>query len=112
MWMDTKPSAPSDSHFRIEEVGLGSPFLEAVIKLHAAGKGRLGPFPKGAFEDHAQRRMILVAVSPNNIVAGYLLYRVARNRAAVVHLTTSDSFRSKGVARLLVDCLKARTRHL
>src|SRR5437899_828449 len=98
--------------FRIEKVGLDSPLLESVIKVHAASESYFGPFPKGAFEDHARRRMILVAVSPDKIVAGYVLYRVAKNRAAVVHLTTSSRFRGKGVARLLVDALKARTHHL
>ena len=58
------PNPHSDAgQFRIDEVGLDSPLLEAVIKLHAAGKARLGPFPKGAFEDHARRKMILVALS-------------------------------------------------
>jgi GNAT superfamily N-acetyltransferase len=111
-----KPKSTPASHFRIEEVGLDSPLLEAVIKLHAAGKARLGPFPQGAFEDHARQKMILAAVAPDNSVAGYLLYRVAKsvtkNRASIVHLITNDSFRGKGVAQLLVDCLKERTRHL
>jgi GNAT superfamily N-acetyltransferase/predicted nucleic acid-binding protein len=102
--------------FRIEEVGLNSPLLEVVINLHAASKARLGPFPQGAFEDHARQKMILAAVTPENSVAGYLLYRVAKsatkNRASVVHLTTRDTFRGKGVARLLVDYLKVRTHHL
>jgi GNAT superfamily N-acetyltransferase len=111
-----KPEPTPANQFRIEEVGLNSPLLEAVIKLHAAGKARLGPFPQGAFEDYARQEMILVAVAPDNSVAGYLLYRVAKsatkNRASIVHLTTNDSFRGKGVARLLVDCLKTKTRHL
>jgi ribosomal protein S18 acetylase RimI-like enzyme len=102
--------------FLIEEVDLNSPLLDAVTKLHAIGKARLGPFPQGAFEDHARQKKILVAVSPENEVAGYLLYRVAKtvrkNRASIVHLTTSGSFRGQGVARLLVDCLKTKTRHL
>lgn len=112
------PGAKSTSanQFRIEEVDLNSPLLDAVIKLHAAGKARLGPFPQGAFEDHARQKKILAAVTPENQVAGYLLYRVAKsitkNRASIVHLTASDSFRGQGVARLLVDCLKAKTRHL
>ena len=59
-----------DHQFRIEEVGLDSPMLEAVIKLHAAGKARLGPFPQGAFEDHARQKMILAAVASDNSVAG------------------------------------------
>lgn len=91
---------------------MDSPLLEAVILLHAAGKNRLGPFPKGAFEEHARRKMILAAIAADKTVAGYLLYRVAKNRAAIVHLTTSANFRGKGVARLLVDRLKEKSKHL
>jgi GNAT superfamily N-acetyltransferase/predicted nucleic acid-binding protein len=107
------PNPHSDAgQFRIDEVGLDSPLLEAVIKLHAAGKARLGPFPKGAFEDHARRKMILVAIAADKTVAGYLLYRVAKNRAAIVHLTTNANCRNKGIARLLVNHLKERSKHL
>ncbi len=111
--MPTNPeNKTSGGQFRIVEVGLDSPFLEAVIKIHGSIRGRLGPFPKGAFEDHAQRKRILAAVTPEDVVAGYLLYRVAKNRAAIVHLAISTSFRGKGIARLLVDRLKSRTRDL
>jgi hypothetical protein len=102
--------------FRIEEIGFNSPLLEAVIKLHTSGKARLGPFPRGAFEDHARQNRIIVAVAPDNTLAGYLLYRVAKsvtkNRATIVHLTTSNIFRGRGVAQLLVGFLKKKTRHL
>jgi hypothetical protein len=66
-----KPKSTPASQFRIEEVGLDSPLLEAVIHLHAVSKARLGPFPQGAFEDHAREKMILAAVTPDNSVAGY-----------------------------------------
>ncbi len=111
--MSATPSPHSDAgQFRIEEIGLNSPLLEAVIKLHTAGKSRLGPFPRGAFEDHAQRNLILAALAADESVAGYLLYRIAKNRAAIVHLTTNRNHRNKGVARLLVDHLKEKTKHL
>ena len=105
---------PIHGQFLIEEVDLHSTSFEAVIQLHTAAKARLGPFPRGAFEEHAQQKRILAAIGPDNTVAGYLLYRVSftKNRASIVHLTTSNAFKSKGVARLLMDCLKARTRHL
>lgn len=96
----------------VKEVGLHSPLLEEVIKLHAAGKSTLGPFPRGAFEDHACRNLILAAITPNQEVSGYLLYREAKNRATIVHLTTSTSFRGQGIARVLVEALKAKTKHL
>ena len=116
MSVDAKRQTSGSNRFRIEEVGLNSPLLEGVIGLHAAGKSRLGPFPQGAFEDHARQKKILAVVTPDNTVAGYLLYRVAKsatkNRASIVHLTTSSNFRGKGVARMLVDRLKEETRHL
>jgi hypothetical protein len=100
------------SGFQIENVDLNSVHFEAVIRLYATSKARLGPFPRGAFEDHARRKLILAAVSSDGELVGYLLYRVARNRAAIVHLTTSNGFRKMGIARLLMDCLKSRTSHL
>jgi ribosomal protein S18 acetylase RimI-like enzyme len=114
--MSARAKSTPAPQLRIEEVDLNSPLLDEVIKLHAAGKARLGPFPQGAFEDHARQKKIFAAVTSENEVAGYLLYRVAKsarkNRASIVHLTTSTSFRGQGVARLLVDCLKAKTHHL
>lgn len=82
------------------------------MKLHAARKARLGPFPEGAFQDHAAKKQILASVTPDGVLAGYLLFRIAKNRAVIVHLTTSDGFQTKGIARLLVDELKAETKHL
>ena len=63
--------AKHSPEFHIEEVGLDSPLLEAVVKLHTAGKSKLGPFPMGAFEDHARQKLILAAVASDKSVAGY-----------------------------------------
>jgi len=84
------------------------------VNLHAAGKSKLGPFPLGAFEDHARQKLILAAVTADKTVAGYVLYRVARKnrRASIVHLTTSEQFRGEGVARLLVERVKENTKYL
>jgi GNAT superfamily N-acetyltransferase len=114
MVTEVQSNAAQRGQFRIEEVGLGSPIFDEVVKLHAVGKARLGPFPRGAFEDHARLKMILAAISDENILAGYILYRVARraNRASIVHLSTSERFRKNGVARLLVNRLKEKTKHL
>lgn len=100
--------------FSIVSVGLESPHLSQVMALNAVRKSRLGQFPTGAFEDHAGRKLILAAIAPNNSLAGYLLYRVAlsKSRASIVHLATADEFHGQGIARLLVDRLKAETRHL
>jgi predicted nucleic acid-binding protein len=80
--------------------------------LHTANKSTLGVFPKGAFEEAARRNWILVAITPNNAVAGYVVYRLAKNRVAVTHLTSDKWFQRQGVARLLMDALKSETKHL
>jgi GNAT superfamily N-acetyltransferase len=106
----------TDETLRMEEVDLGSTLLDAVVSLYSAAKTRLGPFPKGAFEDHARQGKILGAIASDGTLAGYLLYRVAKsatkNRASIVHLTSHNDFRNQGVGRLLVDHLKQRTKHL
>lgn len=110
--MSTGDQPGSINQFRIVEVTLKSPLLEEVILLHSSGKNRLGQFPRGAFEEHASRQRILAAISAEGQMAGYLLFRVAKSRAAIVHLTVHNAFRGKGVARNLVESLKQRTRHL
>jgi hypothetical protein len=98
--------------FGIQHIGPDSPLLAEVLLLHSASKNRVGAFPKGAFEEAARRNWILVAIAPDGAVAGYLVYRVARNRAAVTHLVTGRGYQSQGGARSLMDALKLETRHL
>jgi hypothetical protein len=54
----------------------------------------------------------LVAITPENTLAGYVVYRVAKNRAAITHLTASKVFHGQGVARSLMEALKLETKHL
>jgi len=98
--------------FQIEHIGPDSPLLAEVVLLHAASKSNLGAFPKGAFEEAARRKWILVATTPENTLAGYVVYRVAKNRAAITHLTASKVFHGQGVARSLMEALKLETKHL
>lgn len=86
--------------------------LESVIALHRADSRQLGFFPRGAFEDHARMGQILVARNERDEVLGYLLYRVAKQRAMIVHLCTAPGARGKGVARALVQHLKGATASL
>jgi ribosomal protein S18 acetylase RimI-like enzyme len=79
--------------------------LESVIALHRADSRQLGFFPRGAFEDHARMGQILLARNERDEVLGYLLYRVAKQRAMIVHLCTAPGARGKGVARALVQHL-------
>lgn len=96
----------------IERIGFPTLHLEDVMALHRLNAKTLGFFPKGAFEEHAKIRQIFVALDNYGRCIGYLLYRRARSRAAIVHLCVADAARGKGVARLLVDALKQETKVL
>ena len=98
--------------FQVESIGPDSPLLTEVLLLHAASKGNLGAFPKGAFADAAHQNQILVAIAPDKSLAGYLVYRIAKNRAAIAHLTTNKRFKGMGAGRALMDALKLETKHL
>jgi predicted nucleic acid-binding protein/GNAT superfamily N-acetyltransferase len=97
---------------KIEQITPDSPHLATVISLHRIDGKNLGMFPKGAFQEHAAERLILLALSEANECVGYLLYRIARERAAIVHLCVRSVFRRKGIAQALVDRLKSATKHL
>ncbi len=88
-----------------------TPLLESVLALHRLNSNTLGFLPAGAFEENAKLRRILVAME-GKALCGYLLYRVARGRAAIVHLCVSREARGKGVARALVEQLKRETKPL
>jgi predicted nucleic acid-binding protein/GNAT superfamily N-acetyltransferase len=72
----------------------------------------LGFLPRGAFEDHMSKGQMFVAIADGGFLIGYLLFRIARGKASIVHLCVSTEHRGKGVAKLLVERLKSETRHL
>ncbi|MEJ7623783.1 MAG: GNAT family N-acetyltransferase [Pyrinomonadaceae bacterium] len=89
-----------------------SPFLIDVKTLGKRNSSTLGFFPDGAFDDHAQRKQILVAVDEGGRFAGYLLYRVSRRIARITHLCVDETARGLGVSRGLIDELKTITSDL
>lgn len=103
---------PQLPFFRIECVAPGTAHFEELLTLHKKKKARLGPFPRGAFEEHAADDLILGAFDQNNRLAGYLLYRRSRSRASIVHLTRYDEYAGMGVTRSLVRSVLERTRNL
>ena len=96
----------------LERLSFPTPHLERVVALHRLNAKTLGFFPKGAFEEHAKLRQIFIALDADGNCLGYLLYRIARGRASIVHLCTADATRRTGVARRLVDMLKQETKSL
>lgn len=81
------------------------------MALHRVHSKTLGFLPAGAFEENAKGGRIFVA-SERDASLGYLLFRVARGRAAIVHLCVAKDARGRGVARLLVERLKNETKSL
>jgi ribosomal protein S18 acetylase RimI-like enzyme/predicted nucleic acid-binding protein len=93
----------------IDVLSADSPRLSEVKALWGPQRRTLGFFPDGAFADYAARGQILVA-GEASALAGYLIYRISDDRALIVHLCTSENMRRSGVARTLVDRLKAITK--
>lgn len=99
----------------VEAIDERSTYLSEIKKLWRTHSITLGFFPDGAFDEHAKKGMILVAMSPDKDFMGYLLYRSVRRGAGwpiavVVHLCVSSKYRKKGVAKVLVEGLCGLTR--
>ncbi len=94
--------------FSVSILKPNSPLLEAVIRLGDANKATLGLLPREAFKTHADRGNILVALTPQNQCAGYLLFRIAKTkqRVAITHLCVDENARGYGIAKKLVEELQ------
>jgi ribosomal protein S18 acetylase RimI-like enzyme len=93
-------------NLKVFSIDLASPYLEQVIKLGETNRVTLGFFPRGAFEQHASKKWIIVAIDQDmNTVIGYLLYGVSRGAMIVyiVHLCVETAHRKNGVAKALFD---------
>jgi len=91
-------------------VSAGSAYFQGVQELWRANSGTLGFFPEGAFAERAQKGQILAAIDDSTVV-GYVLYYTDKyGKVRLSHLCVDESRRRTGVARLLIDCLRARTK--
>ncbi|WP_416671343.1 GNAT family N-acetyltransferase [Egbenema bharatensis] len=100
------------AEIRIETIDHHSPHLEAVMALGRTNAKTLGQMPKGGFIDHAAKGHVIVALSPQDECVGYLMYRVAYQKASIVHLCIDKAWRGKHVAQRLVNKLIQITRDL
>ena len=96
----------------IKIIDIYSPHLSAIKQLGRANAQTLGFLPSGGFDDYAAKKQIFGSFDENENCIGYLIYRVARRRATIVHLCVKSELRKNGVARQLVDQLKEATREL
>lgn len=83
-----------------------------LFGIYRAFSKTLGFLPKGAFKDSLRKRTVLIARNESDKIVGYLLYRIAKGRAAIAHLAVLETSRGKGVAAALMNQLIARTKHL
>lgn len=82
-------------------------FLPSVKQLGTKSSATLGFMPDGGFNDHAEKKCIIVA-HDNDVFAGYLMFRVTskQSKISIVHLCVKDDFRGKNVSTLLLDALR------
>lgn len=85
-------------------------FFSDVIALGKKNSATLGFMPDGGFEDHANKRYIIIAYNENGLL-GYLMYReVLRfSRVSIVHLCIDERYRGHHVTSNLLDALKINT---
>lgn len=80
-------------------------YLKKIIHLWRKHSATLGFFPEGAFEEYCRKKQILSAHNETDELIGYLIFRHSRNEITIVHLCISQSYRSKNVARTLLNKL-------
>ncbi len=97
---------------QIETVKGEDSTLKQIQKLWRANSSTLGFLPRGAFSEYAWRKQILGAFDEEQNCVGYLLYRIAGERAYIVHLCVHKIKRGKGIATKLTEQLFNTTKHL
>ncbi len=90
-----------------------SPYLDEVVDLGTKNSATLGFLPRGAFEGHAKRKQIIVALDRTKKIIGYLLYRTNQSNdfAYITHLCVDENVRRKSVAQLLFEKFKSIVLH-
>lgn len=97
----------------VRNIARVDPVLQLVKELGRANKQTLGFFPDGAFDEHAAKGLIIVALAADERLAGYSIYRITRSlSAAIVHLCIHSDFRGTGITHALLNFLERETAHL
>ncbi len=82
--------------------------LAKVIILGKRNSKTLGMFPEGAFRDHARKKLIFAAVEDDQLL-GYILFRLTQSKRiiCITHLCVEPDHRNKGIAKELLNTVKA-----
>ena len=81
--------------------------LDSVDELMKRNGSTLGFLPRAALEDYLVKEGVLGAKNQDGRLVGYLMYAGNRDRFRIAQLCVSDVRRGHGVARNLLDALKA-----
>lgn len=81
--------------------------LGAVDTLMRRNSGTVGFLPLEALRDYLEKGWVLGASSERGDLVAYLLYAANRERFRITQLWVAQDFRGRGIARKLVDALKA-----
>ena len=81
--------------------------VSAADDLMKRYSGTIGFLPSVVLEEHLRKKWVLGATTKEGQLAGYLLYAAYPDRFRIVQLCVSDSHRNQGIARKLVEALKA-----
>lgn len=100
----------TETRIKIEVVSSHSPHLARVKELGRTHSKTLGMFPNGAFDEYAARQQILGAINARGECVGYVLHRVAKERAMIVHLCVHDKWQGRKIAKALFERLRQTTK--
>ena len=75
-----------------------STLLDQVVRLGDLHKKWLGLLTRTAFAEYAADQKVLIAVA-DDVVFGYALFALPRQRVRLAHLCVAEEARRKGVAR-------------
>ena len=103
--------APGEFGYEITKVDIASDILSQIKSLAKKNSATLGFLPDGAFDAYAQRGWIMAAIDQGTLL-GYVIYRISRMRAVLVHLCTDEKRRGGGIAKQLFLSVVGRTSEL
>lgn len=102
----------AEIQLKIEAIDHTSPHLSTVMALGRANKQTLGFLRDSAFVDYAKCQGILVALNPQGVCIGYVMYRRPHQQITIAHLCVDPAWRGNNVAKRLVDYLSQTNREL
>ena len=81
--------------------------IDAVDSLMKQNSGTIGFLPWQVLEKYVSERSVLGARTEDEELAAYLLYAAYRDRFRIVQLCVAERFRGQGIAKDLLEALKA-----